>query len=87
MLALTVERGRSRSISLNTVAGPSLSDGSVLVETVAVGLCRTDMEIIKGQYGSIGPAVALPPIYIRKLYRPKSIMRSRSLTTLKSYDH
>jgi glucose 1-dehydrogenase len=34
---------------------PSLADGSVLVRTVALGVCGTDREIISGEYGTAPP--------------------------------
>ncbi len=52
MLAITVEPARAASVELSTVLEPSLLDGTVLIETVAVGLCGTDIEIVEGQYGT-----------------------------------
>jgi threonine dehydrogenase-like Zn-dependent dehydrogenase len=39
------------STRLEDVPEPSLRDGSVLVEAVAVGVCGTDVEIVDGTYG------------------------------------
>ena len=52
MRALTVEPGRPHSASLEDVAEPPLSDGRVLVQTLALGVCGTDREILSGAYGS-----------------------------------
>lgn len=55
MRAITVipnERGTAR---LDEVPEPSGSDGSVLVETLAVGVCGTDLEIVGGTYGWAPP--------------------------------
>ena len=51
MRALTVEPGQSNSIRIEDVAAPPASDGSVLVRTLALGICGTDHEIIAGDYG------------------------------------
>ncbi|MGH7962766.1 MAG: glucose 1-dehydrogenase [Candidatus Binatia bacterium] len=52
MLALTVHPGTADSAQLQEIAEPSLESGSVLVQTLAVGVCGTDREIIQGHYGS-----------------------------------
>jgi threonine dehydrogenase-like Zn-dependent dehydrogenase len=52
MLALTVVPTRAGSAGLNEIPEPSVDDGHVLVETLAVGVCGTDVEIIEGHYGS-----------------------------------
>ena len=52
MRALTVEPGRSDSARLDKVPEPSLGDGSVLVRTLAIGICGTDAEIVGGAYGA-----------------------------------
>jgi threonine dehydrogenase-like Zn-dependent dehydrogenase len=51
MLALTVVPGRAGSARVEEVEEPPLSDGPVLVETLAVGVCGTDAEIVDGHYG------------------------------------
>jgi threonine dehydrogenase-like Zn-dependent dehydrogenase len=40
--------GVKDSAALQDVPEPPDSDGSVLVETLAVGICRTDLEIVAG---------------------------------------
>jgi threonine dehydrogenase-like Zn-dependent dehydrogenase len=40
---------------LDDVSEPPLSDGSVLVRTVALGVCGTDREIVAGEYGFAPP--------------------------------
>ena len=51
MNALTVVPGRAGSAALVDVPEPALSDGPILVETLAVGVCGTDLEILAGAYG------------------------------------
>jgi threonine dehydrogenase-like Zn-dependent dehydrogenase len=52
MRALTVEPGKPHTARLNDVPEPPLSDGSVLVQSMALGVCGTDREILEGHYGS-----------------------------------
>ncbi|MGN8132498.1 glucose 1-dehydrogenase [Paenarthrobacter sp. 22069] len=51
MQALTVTPGKKDSLSLRGVLEPPASQGPVLVEGLAVGLCGTDTEIIAAEYG------------------------------------
>jgi threonine dehydrogenase-like Zn-dependent dehydrogenase len=51
MRALTVEPGRAGSARLEEVPDPPASDGPVVVETLAIGVCGTDAEIVAGRYG------------------------------------
>lgn len=51
MKAITVEPRQPGTAHLEEVAEPDVRDGSVLVETVAVGVCGTDAEIVEGKYG------------------------------------
>jgi glucose 1-dehydrogenase len=53
--ALTVAPGIAGSARLEDVPEPALSDGAVLVRTVALGVCGTDREIISGEYGTAPP--------------------------------
>jgi threonine dehydrogenase-like Zn-dependent dehydrogenase len=53
--ALTVEPGKAGSARLDDVAEPPESDGEVLVETLAIGVCGTDAEIVSGAYGWAPP--------------------------------
>jgi threonine dehydrogenase-like Zn-dependent dehydrogenase len=52
MRALTVEPGKPQSARLDNVPEPPLSDGAVLVQSLALGVCGTDREILSGEYGS-----------------------------------
>lgn len=49
--AITVEPGKKDSARLDEVGDPPRSDGDVLVETLAIGVCGTDGEIVSGAYG------------------------------------
>src|SRR6266851_10453764 len=55
MRALTVVPGQAGSARLDDVDDPPDSDGPVLVETLAIGVCGTDAEIIGGAYGWAPP--------------------------------
>lgn len=55
MKALTVVPMSKGSARLDEVEEPPASDGPVLVETVAVGICGTDIEIVSGLYGWAPP--------------------------------
>jgi threonine dehydrogenase-like Zn-dependent dehydrogenase len=55
MRALTVRPGVPGSAEVREVPEPLESDGPVLVETLAVGLCGTDAEIVRGEYGQAPP--------------------------------
>ena len=52
MRAITVSPGIANSARLDDVPEPPLSDGAVLVRTLALGVCATDREIVMGAYGS-----------------------------------
>src|SRR4051812_3709063 len=51
MRALTVTPGTAGSARLEEVHEPPAEDGPVLVQTLAVGVCGTDLEIVGGRYG------------------------------------
>jgi glucose 1-dehydrogenase len=51
MQAITVEPKKPGTARLEDVPEPDLSNGSVLVEAIAVGVCGTDTEIVQGKYG------------------------------------
>jgi threonine dehydrogenase-like Zn-dependent dehydrogenase len=53
--ALTVVPLQKGTARLDDVEEPPESDGPVLVETVAVGVCGTDIEIVTGEYGWAPP--------------------------------
>jgi threonine dehydrogenase-like Zn-dependent dehydrogenase len=55
MRALVVIPQTANSASLVDVPEPSADMGSVLVQTVAIGICGTDREIVAGRYGSPPP--------------------------------
>src|ERR671934_2554408 len=55
MRAITVRPGEAGSVRLEDVAEPPPEDGPVLVETLAVGVCGTDLEIVAGEYGWAPP--------------------------------
>ena len=51
MRALTVVPGQADSARLDEVDEPDAGDGDVLVETRLIGVCGTDLEIVRGEYG------------------------------------
>jgi len=55
MRAITVWPGVANSARLDDMPEPPLSDGAVLVRTMALGVCGTDREIISGSYGCAPP--------------------------------
>jgi threonine dehydrogenase-like Zn-dependent dehydrogenase len=52
MHALTVIPGQRGSASLLDIAEPGIDGGALLVRTLAIGICGTDVEILSGRYGS-----------------------------------
>jgi len=55
MRAVTVVPLQKDSVELSVMPEPPPEDGPVLVETLAVGVCGTDLEIINGDYGWAPP--------------------------------
>jgi glucose 1-dehydrogenase len=55
MRAVTVLPGQKGSVALTDMPEPPEHDGPILVGTLAVGICGTDLEIINGDYGSAPP--------------------------------
>jgi glucose 1-dehydrogenase len=55
MRAITVLPGKAGSARLEEIAEPLRDEGEVLVQTLAVGVCGTDLEIIQGGYGWAPP--------------------------------
>ena len=55
MKAITVEPKKPGSARYEEFPEPDVSEGSVLVEAVAVGVCGTDVEIVDGKYGWAPP--------------------------------
>jgi glucose 1-dehydrogenase len=51
MRALTTAPGIPDSAKVEEIEEPPLSDGGVLVRTLAIGVCGTDRDILAGQYG------------------------------------
>ena len=56
MRAITVLPGVPNSARLDDIGEPPLSDGAILVRTLALGVCGTDREIVAGDYGEAPPA-------------------------------
>ncbi len=55
MRAITVIPGRQGSVAATDMPEPPHDDGPVLVQTRAIGICGTDLEIINGDYGWAPP--------------------------------
>jgi threonine dehydrogenase-like Zn-dependent dehydrogenase len=55
MRAITVIPKKQGTARLDDIPEPPLSDGPILVETVAIGVCGTDFEIVEGAYGWAPP--------------------------------
>ncbi len=55
MKAVTVVPKQANSARLDDVPEPPESDGSVVVEVIAIGVCGTDLEIVGGHYGWAPP--------------------------------
>jgi glucose 1-dehydrogenase len=53
--ALTVVPGMPNSARIDEVPEPPAADGSVLVRSLALGICATDREIVGGHYGAPPP--------------------------------
>jgi threonine dehydrogenase-like Zn-dependent dehydrogenase len=53
--AITVLPGVPNSAQLDEVPEPAPAEGSILVKTLALGVCGTDREIISGAYGEAPP--------------------------------
>ncbi len=58
MKAITVTPGKADAAQIEDIDEPAESDGPVLVETLAVGICGTDAEINAGDYGWAPPGHA-----------------------------
>ena len=52
MRALTVLPGQANSAQLTEMPEPPEADGPILVQTLGVGVCGTDIEICHGDYGT-----------------------------------
>jgi threonine dehydrogenase-like Zn-dependent dehydrogenase len=53
--AITVVPGKPDSAELTEVPEPSPGPGDLLVETIALGVCGTDREIVAGEHGEAPP--------------------------------
>src|SRR5690348_4291531 len=51
MRALTIVPLQSNSLEVSDVADPQPSEGELLVDGLALGVCGTDREIAQGNYG------------------------------------
>ncbi|TMJ02065.1 MAG: theronine dehydrogenase [Alphaproteobacteria bacterium] len=51
MRAITILPGVANSARLEDVPEPPKDDGAILVDTIALGVCGTDHEIVAGHYG------------------------------------
>lgn len=58
MRGWTVVPGEAGSAAVHDVPEPDESDGSVLVETLGIGVCGTDLEILRGDYGEAPPGAS-----------------------------
>ena len=55
MRAITLQPGRKDSADLEDVPEPGEDQGALLVDGVALGICGTDAEIVRGDYGEAPP--------------------------------
>ena len=55
MRAITLLPGAPHSAQLEDIPEPPESHGSVLVRTLALGVCGTDREIVAGAFGEAPP--------------------------------
>src|SRR5271168_520748 len=55
MRAVTVVPGLKGSVDLSEVPEPPEADGPILAETLAVGICGTDLEIVNAEVGTAPP--------------------------------
>lgn len=51
MRALTIVPGQAGSAAVTDLPEPPTSAGPILIETVAIGICGTDLELVSGEYG------------------------------------
>lgn len=55
MKALTIVPGKANSATVQDVPGPPASDGPILVRALELGICGTDFELIRADYGWAPP--------------------------------
>lgn len=73
MQALVVTPGAPGSARLVESGEPATADGTLLVEMIAVGVCGTDLEILRGDYGEAPPGESLLTIGHESLGRVLSV--------------
>ncbi len=52
MKAVTIEPGKPGSLLLETLPAPRPAEGECLVQSLAVGICGTDLELVRGKAGA-----------------------------------
>ena len=87
MKALTVIPHRAGSAELSEVDVPPMSDGSVLVETLSVGICGTDLEILSGACGGAPPGREQPVLGHESLGRVLEAPADMAVSTTWSRRH
>jgi threonine dehydrogenase-like Zn-dependent dehydrogenase len=55
MRAITLDPGMPGSADLEEMPEPGPDEGSILVDGIALGICGTDAEIVRGDYGEAPP--------------------------------
>jgi glucose 1-dehydrogenase len=55
MRAITLDPGTPDSAALEEVPEPAAAEGAILVDGIALGICGTDAEIVRGEYGEAPP--------------------------------
>lgn len=55
MQAVTIAPGKAGSLQLEEVDEPGPQEGPVLVRTLAIGICGTDRDLVRGAYGEAPP--------------------------------
>jgi glucose 1-dehydrogenase len=55
MRAITLDPGKPGSADLEEMPEPPAEEGAILVDGVALGICGTDAEIVRGDYGEAPP--------------------------------
>ena len=55
MRAITLDPGTPDSAELEEMPEPPAAEGAILVDGVALGICGTDAEIVRGDYGEAPP--------------------------------
>ena len=79
MRALAVTPGQKNAVQLIDMAEPGLGEGPVLVESLEVGLCGTDAEIVSGAYGQAPPGRELLVLGHENLGRVKEASAGEAL--------